>query len=380
MDEADDMWSLYNLLCRGDALKAVTFRKVKEESKTGSVVNTKRKVLLTVRVMKIDYDAEAPSLRVSGDNLVESNFLQMGQHHTMDLQMHQAFTLYKVRWDELYLEQLNEATDPSARCEIAALTMEEGLAHLCLLSNVLTTVKARVEMQIPRKRKGASGHDKSLEKFFDRVAAAVEQHINLEVVRFLIIASPGYTKDQFWKYVTAKNFEWTRRVDAVLAHSSSGEKQTLSEIMSDAAVRQRVSDLQFSQDLTVLEEFFRVLAEDERRAVYSLVDVETAANQQAVAILMISDQMLRNRKISDRLRITEIIKTVKANAGEVRRVSSGHVAGARLQQLSGIAALLRFPIYDLQEDAEDSEESNDEADEGQVVQSAALLGDTDDFL
>jgi protein pelota len=323
--------------------------------------------MMTVRVQKVDYDTEAPSLRVSGPNLVESDFMQLGQHHTMDLQMHQPFTLYKVKWDELYLEQLREATDPSVRCEIAALTMEEGLAHICLLSNVITSVKAKIEMPIPRKRKGVSGHDKSLEKFFDRVAAAVEQHINLEVIRCLIIASPGYTKDQFWKYVTTKGLEWARKVDVVLAHSSSGEKQTLAEIISDPAVRQKMSDLQFSQDLVVLDEFFRVLSEDDRRAVYSLVDVETAANQQAVQVLLISDSMLRNRRITDRQRVAEIIKTVKVNAGEVRKISSVHVAGARLEQLSGIAALLRFPIYDLQEDAELSDHSDEEPDEDQVV-------------
>ena len=53
-------------------------------------------------------------------------------------------------------------------------------------------------------------------------------------------------------------------------------------------------------------------------------------------------------------------------------MSSLHVAGERLNQLSGIAALLRFPIDDLQE----NESSSDKEDEIKFVEvNGEILGE-----
>ncbi|VDK31112.1 unnamed protein product, partial [Anisakis simplex] len=42
--------------------------------------------------------------------------------------------------------------------DVAAVVMHEGLAHVCLLTASMTIVRAKIDMQIPRKRKGLSGH------------------------------------------------------------------------------------------------------------------------------------------------------------------------------------------------------------------------------
>lgn len=54
-----------------------------------------------------------------------------------------------------------EACDPMKRADVAAIVMQEGLAHVCLVMSSMTLVRAKIEMNIPRKRKGmCSQHDK----------------------------------------------------------------------------------------------------------------------------------------------------------------------------------------------------------------------------
>lgn len=48
---------------------------MKEESKTGSIVNTKVKISIVLRVTQIDYDPEAMNLRVGGVNVAENKYL-----------------------------------------------------------------------------------------------------------------------------------------------------------------------------------------------------------------------------------------------------------------------------------------------------------------
>lgn len=360
MQENDDMWHAYNLLSKGDAIKAVTYRKIKEESKTGSVVTTKRKLNLVIKVDRIDYDTEGPSLRISGISASENKYMQLGQHHTIELELNLAFTIYKKKWDELHLERLDLASNPEANCELAAIVMEQGLAHICLITNTSAVIKSKVEAHIPRKLKAAFAMDKAVEKFFKQCSISITQHINFEKIKNFLIASPGFTKDQFFQYLESTKPPWFDRAKVVLAHSSSGEKVALIDTLNDPLVKERISSSQFSQDMDKVEEFFLVLNKDPNRAVYGIKDVETSARQQAVNQLFISDSTLRRHKVQEREKIIQIIKVVKEHGGEVYTLSSIHIAGERINQLSGIAALLRFPVYDLQENEESSEEHEDE--------------------
>ena len=53
------------------------------------------------------------------------------------------------------------ACDPTKHADLAAVVMQEGLAHLCLITSNMTLVRAKIETNIPRKRKGmCQQHDK----------------------------------------------------------------------------------------------------------------------------------------------------------------------------------------------------------------------------
>jgi protein pelota len=45
--------------------------------------------------------------------------------------------------------------------------MQLGLAHVCLLTPHMTLLRAKIDISVPRKRPGASGHDKAVLRFYD---------------------------------------------------------------------------------------------------------------------------------------------------------------------------------------------------------------------
>ena len=53
------------------------------------------------------------------------------------------------------------ACDVTQHADVAAVVMQEGLAHVCLVTPSMTLVRSKIETTIPRKRKGlCSQHDK----------------------------------------------------------------------------------------------------------------------------------------------------------------------------------------------------------------------------
>lgn len=62
----------------------------------------------------------------------ESDFVRMGAHHTLTLELGRIFGITKVCWDQVFLDRIDEACHPERQAEVAAIVMHHGLAHVCL--------------------------------------------------------------------------------------------------------------------------------------------------------------------------------------------------------------------------------------------------------
>jgi len=126
----------------------------------------------------------------------------MGAYHTLDLELNRKFTLIKPEWDTISMERVDMACDVTQHADLGAVIMQEGLAHVCLIQSSMTLVRSKIDLNIPRKRKGqVSQHEKGLNKFYDAVMQGILRHINFDVVKCILIASPGFVKDQFFEYM-----------------------------------------------------------------------------------------------------------------------------------------------------------------------------------
>lgn len=201
-EEPEDMWHTYNLLQVGDSLRASTFRKVQTESSTGSVGSNRIRTTLTLCVETIDFDSQACQLRVKGTNIQENEYVKMGAYHTIELEPNRQFTLAKKQWDSVVLERIEQACDPAWSADVAAVVMQEGLAHVCLVTPSMTLTRAKIEVNIPRKRRGnCAQHDRALDRFYDQVMQAIQRHINFDIVKCVLVASPGFVREQFCDYM-----------------------------------------------------------------------------------------------------------------------------------------------------------------------------------
>ena len=109
----------------------------------------------------------------------------------------------------------------------------------------------------------------------------------------------------------------------------------------------RIQDTQAARETQALAEFHKMLGEDPDRAFYGPVHVAAAHEHQAVRTLLVSDSLFRAKDVQERKRYVALVDAVRDAGGEVLIFSSAHVSGQQLTQLSGIAAILRFPLPDI---------------------------------
>ncbi|KAL1490746.1 hypothetical protein ABEB36_013393 [Hypothenemus hampei] len=359
-EEPEDIWHAYNLISEGDSVKSSTIRKVQSESSTGSSTSNRIRTTLTITVENIDFDTQACMLRLKGRNIEENQYVKMGAYHTLDLELNRKFTLRKQEWDSVSVERIELACDPTKSADVAAVIMQEGLAHVCLITPSMTLVRAKIDVNIPRKRKGFSQqHEKGLVKFYEQVMQAIIRHIDFDVVKCVLVASPGFIKDQFHEYMFQMAVKTDNKIlidnkpKFMLVHASSGFKHSLKEVLQDPAVISKISDTKAASEVKTLEQFYTTLQCEPAKAFYGKKHIEKANEAQAIETLLISDKLFKCSEANLRKQYVNIVDSVRESGGNVKIFSSLHVSGEQLEQLTGIAAILRFPMPELEEDSDE---------------------------
>ena len=152
----EDLWHIYNLIQVGDCIRMSTVRKVVKETSTGVKNSEKRRLNLTLGIVTITYFSEGDALTISikGKNIKENEYMQIGQFHTFIVELNQKVTIFKECWSTFEISLLRELSDETNDSEVAAIVMEEGVAHICYIKNSMTLLKLKVEKNISKKSAG----------------------------------------------------------------------------------------------------------------------------------------------------------------------------------------------------------------------------------
>jgi protein pelota len=260
-------------------------------------------------------------------------------YHSLELAVSRPVAIEKECWDSAHAERIASACDPAASADLAAVVVQEGLAHLCLVGGATTAVRARIETSMPRKSgAAAAGYDKAQAKFFEAVLQAVLRHVDFSVVRCLLVAGPGFTKDSLVAYMfqEAQRRELRGLLEArskvITAHASSGYKHALAEALASPAVAARVSDTRAAAEVAALDAFYAMMGSDSARAFYGPGHVRAAAELGAVQTLLLSDELFRTAQPGERARWVALVDDVRAAGGAAHVFSAGHVSGQQLSQ------------------------------------------------
>jgi protein pelota len=121
-DTPDDMWHVYNIVGKGDLIKTITFRKVTHDTGSGTKTHSqKKKINITIKVEEIEYDNNENIIRYKGKNVSQNEYISIGQYQSIEIGKGLQFTLFKKYWDEMHIEKLRTAADPTITSDLAAI-------------------------------------------------------------------------------------------------------------------------------------------------------------------------------------------------------------------------------------------------------------------
>ncbi|KAK1444605.1 pelota like protein [Babesia gibsoni] len=317
-ENPDDIWCIYNLLSEGDEIVAFTSRKVKKENSNATSVKQEiKKFNIHLAIEKITYASSDDDLQVSGKNISDNPYVKIGQYHTAEIRTHSKITLTKNNWNSYYNDKLNEITNFKNQAEQIFLVL-----------------------------------DSAVENFFKAVIKKINDVINFEVTRSVVITGPGFTKNGFFDYLKEncsklgydtlnKNLK-----SFIVCNSTSSDQRAISEVLANQSFAAKINDQLYVQHNKAIEILRKRLEDNEDTIAIGVEDVLRAIELGAVDAIIITEDLIRHGLTERRKQIHKLIEDAKSQGGKVYYLSDKHFSSEFIKNLTGIAALLRLAIDD----------------------------------
>lgn len=353
-EDADDIWALYNLIGPGDIVESATLRKVLHESSSGDVVDSSKvKMVLAVSVEKVDVDLASASLRINGRNVRENQHVKLGSYHTLEIEPDRWLKITKTSWDALAVELLEQALRSVGRAEIGALVMGEGgLAFVCSITPTGTKVLQRIEVAMPKKKLGPTTKaEKSLDKFLLQCLDGVMTHIRFDALKAIVLASTetSLREELYAKLLERAQHDGNRSVldnkaKFMRVGVAAAQPSALEALLKEPRIAAILANTKAAMEAKVLDAFYKMHNNEPERTTFGPKHVMVATEECAIKALLLSDSLFRSTNVQQRKLFAHLVGTVKENGGEVTIFSAGSAPEAELQKLTGIAAILNFPL------------------------------------
>jgi len=225
-------------------------------------------------------------------------------------------------------EMIDEAKKSARAIKAAILALDDRKATFSVISN--SGIKHKAEIESGASKRDLKGFDEAKKGFFFELYTLLSQ----AEAEALIVAGPGFAKDEFAKYVKEKDGKLFSKIR--IEHSSTAERNAASELLKRGAISRLMESQKMQDEFDALEGLKKSVAKDDGYACYGPAEVAKAVESGAVSALFVLDEIARKDQQSQKL-----IRAVRNAGGKIIIFNSQDEAGAEFKSF-GIAATLRY--------------------------------------
>ena len=326
----DDFWHLERIIEEGDLVKGQTLRTLESKDVPGK--KEKIKMFLELKTEKVSLDKYGPKLRVTGIIISgkPEEFLELGSHHTLDLELMQRARISKPKGIKEYqLKRLKKAELEGKKSKLLLIAMDEDRADFALLKEFGLEPLFNIFSGKAGKQYASESVEK---KYFSEI---IEKINNIDCDK-VVVAGPGFARQNFKKYVDENQLKKQFFFESISATGLAG----LNEIIKRGIVERIESKALVVEETKLVEGLLKEVFRESKKISYGFKETSNAVQAKAVSELFVTDAML----LEKRKELEEIMDLVEKNGGKVHLISIAHEAGKKLEGLGGIAALLWFEV------------------------------------
>lgn len=332
----DDLWHLSHIVEVGDNASSKTTRRIQDNTgdKIRSDRGVKKTFYLGLDVENVSFHLFTGKLRLTGViTRGPEDLIPLGSHHTLEVKLNTPITIKKERWPKWAIKRLNQAIEASDKLSAIIVVLEDDTATLGLMRQYGIEYYGPIKGQVSGKRIIDKNRQKNIIQFYEKVVESIEKFDSIQNV---IIAGPGFVKNDFYDYIKDKHSDLAKI--SIIEPTGSGGRNGISEVLKKGTVEKLTSENRVAMEMGAVDSLLTEIAKNSSKVVYGLRETKKAINLGAVSQLLILDTKVASENMGDAMDMVENMK------GEVMVISSEHEGGKQLESLGGMAAILRYEI------------------------------------
>lgn len=332
----DDLWHLSHVIQKGDKVSSRTTRRIQDTTgdKLRNDRGIKKTFFLGIKVENVTFHIFTGKLRVMGSIVSgPEDLIPLGSHHTLEVKLNNSLKISKFHWSKWVIKRLKEAVKSSKKLSAIVLVLEDDVADLGLIRQFGVEYYGPIIGNVSGKRIIDKNRQKIVDEFYKSVVNAL---LKFKDVQNIVIAGPGFVKNDFYKFLGEKHKEIAKK--SILESTGAGGRSGIQEVLKKGTVEKLTAENRIAHEMSAIEEIFREIAKSSLKIAYGKDQVVKGVNSGAVEKLLVLDKFIRSENLE------KVMDLVENMAGEVMVISSEHEGGKQLESLGGLAAILRYPI------------------------------------
>ncbi|MFX1273996.1 MAG: mRNA surveillance protein pelota [Promethearchaeota archaeon] len=339
VEDLNDLWTLYNVLSKGDIATARTTRRVVIKEGTQG---TRKPMVLTLKVEDIAFHEFSNRLRVKG-TIIEGpdELVSYGTYHTFNVEPGQKLTIKKEIWLKNELNRLKKSSKFKSNFIMIIIAIETGLATISQITNFSHKRISTIKKNIPGKRYEQTHRNKALEDFFSDIRRILEENLKNIEINLIIICGPGNTRDLFIKYLKEKGASsYLPKIKSI--HASSGTESAILESLKSKELVDLKEKVKIFQETEKIQEIFKLLSTHDEMIKIGFKEINEVAEKGSIKDLFIADTLIRGTSKEHKLKIEKLINNVEYAGGKIYILNSEQPTGKQIVDLGSLVAILRY--------------------------------------
>ncbi|MEM3227390.1 MAG: mRNA surveillance protein pelota [Candidatus Micrarchaeaceae archaeon] len=325
VDNAEDLWALQRIVFKGDLVKSESLRRFKpSENDEGEL----KEVVIELKAEKVELDKNTLRLRITG-KITEGRpleYVRLNTYHTLNIGVHDVIEITKREWPSYIAEVIREAVEDTKKPRIAIVLIDEEKALPAYVLGYGIEFLNEIYSKLSKRMKPKE-FEEQRRKYFDEVIEAI-RNLNTDSV---IIAGPGFTREDIKKYLEERGIGETLGKRLIYERASDTERSGMYELIKSDRVAGIISRDRVREEFKEVEEFLRAYSLGEAK--YGIENVERAIESYESKKVLVNDSMLGNEEIK------RVLDLAEKNGIRIKIINSASEAGVQLHGFKDIAEI-----------------------------------------
>lgn len=319
----EDLYLLARIISVGDKVEARSTRRFKSSE---SDVGEQKDVTIRLEVEKVEVDKSADRLRLTGriTGGRPEEFIKIKSYHTLNIAPRDVLEIGKPRWNGYLIKRLRQAVLDSKRPRLGVIVLDDEKATISYIRGYGIDIVGEIYSHLSKKMK-EKDFEKQRIQYFDEVIKA----INGMGVDLVIVAGPGFTREDIRKYIEASGIKMAKRL--VYAASSDAERSGIREVMQSETATKLIVGEHVKKEFGYLNIFLAGLRLS--GSVHGVDRIKATLEEHKVGVILVNDSVLSVDEVR------ELLDLADREGVRIEIFNSEDDAGRQLKAFSNIAAI-----------------------------------------